>query len=684
MSEEKDKPKISFSSEKHKARFSAGDVNVSSQDTYNMHEVTRNLSEMLGKSAEPQIVRTDLQKKYDQSKIAFSSRDFYKSANGIEPKGYKRLADIEHKDIAQLDPYISAIISKRTSQATIVSRPSDSKFDKGCRVYEIGPLKQDDFDDLKQFKQHQNIRQIQMGSIMEWMQTCGNDDKELLNTLFVNADPTFKTCTLPEFVAAQVRNLLTFGRCGTQIFRDDSGLPVLFRPLAIETIYIGDPGQTLTLATRDEVAEDSIEDANALNAMPEEAKPQYYVQRIEGNNVNVWTEDDIKIWYFQKQAYFDLNGYPLSPIELAIYMVFIHQQTLGYLRNQFIKGMATKGIINIESTSSSPAGELSDEDLDNLRRDFHNYLTRNDNSAVTPIISGPVKINFVPLSITPQDMGFLQLEEHIIRAICSAFQISPQEMGYGNLSIGQGGLTQSNKQEEIIRGEETGLRMLLDVIFDGLNEILYENFPEAKELYRLTYVGVGEDTRDAAIQRQIAELQTTATLSSLWADSEKTTPVPYGGDVPLNNVFHQNVVPYMKYGVFMEMFFGEDGASKKPEYDFIINPNLNQAYQQLKVTPIQQQQQQAQLQLEQSEVQTQQIAQQMQQGEQQMQQQQQLQEQGQQQPQEQPQQGQPQGQEQGGDEGDVEKSLADEYIEKRKLKKSMRHYFKEWVAANND
>jgi hypothetical protein len=284
----------------------------------------------------------------------------------------------------------------------------------------------------------------------------------------------------------------------------------------------------------------------------------------------------------------------MSPIEQAVFMVFVHQQTLSYMRNMFIKGLLSKGILALESTN--PAVELSSTDLEEFRIQMHNFATRTDNSAVMPVLSGPVKANYIQLSPTPRDMEFLQIEEHVIRALCSAFQISPQEMGYGHLSLPQGGLTQSNKQEEIVRGEERGLRQLLDIVFDGINEILYDNFPEARDNFKLSYVGVGEDTRDAVVQRQTVELQTTATMESLFADSEKKDAIPYGGKVPLAPAFHQNVVRYMLYGVFMENFFGEEGASKRPEYRFIIDPQLNQAYQQLLIQPIQQQQQQAQIQ----------------------------------------------------------------------------------------
>ena len=69
-------------------------------------------------------------------------------------------------------------------------------------------------------------------------------------------------------------------------------------------------------------------------------------------------------------------------------------------------------------------------------------------------------------------------------------------------------------------------------------------------------------------------------------------------------------------GKFMESYFGMEGASKRPELDFIIDPSLNQAYQQLRMGVQQMQaQQQAlglqgqQMQLEMQQAQMQQAAQ---------------------------------------------------------------------------
>jgi len=643
--------------------------------------VEKQKRELMTKAVKPVTIKKNYSSKVDRSKTIFTSRALMTNFDNVEEKHWRRILDSELRELAQLDPYISAIISTRCSQASVIGRPSDSKFDKGTRVMELDPLNQDDFETMEEFYKASEARQKQMAYILDWIMNCGTTNKEILDYAFKDSDKDFKHCALHEFISAQVRNLLTFGRAATQTFRGENDAIDFFRPAPVETIRNVVDGEDIgEMSIGDDTAEQSQSDSSEYNKLKPEERPIAYVQKYDGQNINFFTEDDLKMWFFQKQALMDLSGYPLAPIEQAIYMVFTHQQTLNYLRNHFVKGLGNKGILAIESTD--PAAQLSEEDLDSLRREFHNFVSRNDNSAAVPIISGPIKLNYIPLAPNPQDMEFLQLEEHIVRALCSAFLVSPQEMGYGHLSVGQGGLAQANKQTELQQGEERGLRMLLDVVYDGLNDILYENFPEARKLYRIIYTGVGDDTKDTIIQRQTAELQTTATMSSLFADSEKTETIPYGGNIPLNPMFHANVIKYMKYGKFMEEFFGEEGWSEKPEYDFIIDPNLNQAYQQLKVTPIKMQKEQQVLALQQQEMQMASMEQQMQQGEQQAQ----MAEAAQQQPQ--PQQGQAQEEQQQPQQAPQEssgeqKSLRDEYLERKKLNKSMNYYFSEWMNAHN-
>lgn len=546
-------------------------------------QIRDGITSVLQKSVKKIEKDAAIEGKYPKSKasfnaIALGSRT---SASGnTEDKAWRRLSDQELRDLSLIDPYVGAIVSTRCSQAASIGRPSKSKFDKGFRVSEIEPLNREDFEDDEAYEREVKVKDAEMAAIMKWVMNCGTADKRVLDYAYWGCDPTFKKCSFKNYIESQTRNLLVFGRMADQIFRNADGVPVFWRPVPVETIRPAVRNQAIHINQNEDTFGSSLKDVEEYNKLTEEERPTSWIQQINGQDVNFFTDDDMKVHSYQMQALFDLRGYPLAPLEQALYLVFTHQQTLTYLRNQFVKGLCAKGILTIRSID--PQVELSSADVEEFKQQFENFVARNDNSATCPVLAD-AQVEFTPLNQTPRDMEFLQLEEHIIRALCSAFQISPMEMGYGNLSIGQGGITQGNKQEDIIKGEERGLRNLLDVIFESVNELLYENFPEAEGKYVVTYVGVGEDTRDSVVQRGLTELQTTATLGSLYADSEKTDSVKIGADVPLSNAYHQNVLRYMKYGVIMEKLFGEEGASEKPEYDFIVDPNLNQAYQQNKM-----------------------------------------------------------------------------------------------------
>jgi hypothetical protein len=635
--------------------------------------------QVLKKSVSPQKVPKDVESKYGRTKIVFGSRYNKASTDNIETKGYQRLADSELRQLSQVDPYISAIIATRVGQGAACGTLSESKFKKGMRVNDLDPLDQDAFASDEEYEQASEAREEQLSRIEQWVLNCGTTDQAVLNYTFNGLERTFKYCSLRQFLEAQIRNLMTFGRCATQILRNDDGLPVIFRPVPVETIAPVIDGENTGLARRKETADESVEDLMDYNALPYEERPKAWVQRIDGQDANFFTEDDLHVWDYQKQALFDLNGYPLSPIEQAVFMVFVHQQTLSYLRNQFVKGMATKGVIVLKSTNENI--QISDADIEDFKQQFHNFVTRTDNSAVTPVIGGPVELQWQPLSQSPKDMEFLQVEEHIIRALCSAFQISPQEMGYGHLSLPQGGLSQANKQEEIIKGEERGLRNLLDIIFEGINEIMFENFPEARKKFKISYVGVGEDTRDAVVARNQQELNTTATMQSLWSDSEKSEQLTLGATMPLAPAYHSNVLRYCFFWEIREKFFGEERAKENPAYWFIVDSNLNQAYQQLKVQPVKLQQEQAQIGLEQGK-------QQLEMGQAQMQQAAQQPAPGQAPA---PAEGQPapEGEQQEPQEGGgqpMKQSLRDRYKAGHVLQKShearLSSYFKEWVRVH--
>lgn len=605
MSDNKDKSKIII------------DTVKSEDDDFKLGRTS--LSNQIRKSVSDYRPNEEQKKKrrYKGSKVSFTSKYNNSSQFGDSlKKDKRRLTDAECKDLSLVDPYISSIINTRVSQVTPLADRAGSKFDKGIRVVDIQRLDKDSFENEQEYEDALKIREAEKEAILSWILNCGTADKDVLDEIYKGADPTFKYSGLKDYFQAQTRNLLTFGRMGRQNFRATDGTIVGFRPVPVETIEPVRPGEDVHLTgVNDQTTFQSVEDVKKYNKINEFDKPIAFVQVIDGFQANFFTDRDLVINNYQVQSFVDLNGYPLSPIEFALFLVYMNQHCLSYLRNQFVKGVLTKSMLVL--TSTDPSVNISDEDLVTFKAEMQNYASRTDNSSAIPVLAGPIKVDNVRLNDSMKDMEWPTLSNMIIRALCSAYQISPLEAGFGQLGD-SAGLGDVSKDNELIQGEERGLRLISDILLSDISDAVFDNFPQAKERYKIELVGIGNESREGVLQRQLQEQQTTATMNDMLSESDKNRLLSYGGDVPLNSLFHNNVVRYMKMGVFMEHYLGEKGASEKPEYDFIIDPSLNQAYQAEKWKMTAMNAKQTELALAQSEGQLQLMNQQMQQGQHQM------------------------------------------------------------------
>jgi hypothetical protein len=580
----------------------------------------------LEKSVKPVETDPNIEEQIEKSKVVFGlSSQRYEIDNVHQKTGNGRLMDKELRDIAQYDAIISLIVTTRANQCMTFGTKSRSKYDRGFILRERLPV-QDDPSIPADKKGEECLYRTQMAeTVSRWILNCGTTNQEVVDHVFHQSDTIFRYCTLSEYLAAQVRNLLIFGRCATQIVRNKEGVPLMFRPIPVETLLRVIDGRKLAPLSRSDkdVPEPAVDDIEEYNALPEGQRPVAYVQRVKGKTVSFFTEQDVMVTYLQKQAYEGLDGYPLSPIELGYFSILMHFHAQMYLQNSFQKGLGSKGFIVIKTPEG---GVVSKADVENFRKMFSNYVARNDNSATIPVISGPVEVKFEQLNATAKDLEFNNLYARVLQILCASFQISPHEIGFGALDPGdRSSVSDQMKQEQIVQGEERGLRQLLEMTFSTLFNVIGEAFPDVKKTFYLDAIGLGQNTKEGDLQLYQEELQTNGTFAKIWADSERSEAFPFGGHVPTSPIFHASVAKYMKFGEMREHFFLEKGASKNPAYDFIIDPALDQTYQSLKnqMPQMQAQQQALQLQSQQQQMQMadEQMKQQSQAAEQQSQQQ---------------------------------------------------------------
>lgn len=563
----------------------------------------------LSKSVKPLEENDLIKDKIEQSKAVFSLESRNASSNSLfEKKG--RMSDKELRELAYYDSIISLIVDTRANQSMAFGRKSANKYDRGFVLREVIPVQVDSSISQEEKTKEIEFRTELSNLIIKYVLNCGTSNKKILDHVFQGSDTTFKHCNLSEFLGAQARNLLIYGRCATQVIRTKEGVPVLFRPVPVETIFRVLDQAEVTLSGNDrDVADQSEDDLKDYKNIEKGRRPIAYVQRMDGKNVAFFTEDDLIVTYLQKQAHENLDGYPMAPIEKAFYAVSMHFYAQQYLQNSFTKGLATKGIINLKTQE---AGVVSPEQAEAFRKLFSNYVARNDNSATIPIVAGPIDVEFVPLNITAKDLEFNNLYQRVLMIVCGAFQISPQEIGFGALDSAKPTMGDTGKQEQIVQGEERGLRQLIETIFDLLNDLVGDSFPQAKDILKLEAIGLGQNTKEADLAIYKEELQTSGTFGKIWSDSERIDVFPFGGDVPTSPIFHASVAKYMKMSEFRHYFFHDKEALKDPALDFFIDPAINDAYQKLRGKIPQMQAKQLQLQTEQLALQTQQAEQQMQ------------------------------------------------------------------------
>lgn len=564
--------------------------------------------EPLEKTVKPVNIAEELDGQIERNKVVFGLESGKYNVDNIHQKTRGRLLDKELRDLAQYDAIVSIIVRTRSTQCMPFGYPSKNKYDRGFILKEINPILLQKNISQEEKENEATYRLKLSNAVAKWVGHCGITNKATLDYVFHNTDTAFKDCTFSDFLGAQARNLLIYGRCATQIIRNKQGIPMMFRPMPVETLFRVMDNRTISLTENDQdVSPEGQIESVEYKKLPKNKRPIAYVQRIQGKNVSFFTEDDIRMTYLEKQAYEGLEGYPLAPLELSYYSVLMHFNSQVYLQNAFAKGLGSKGLINIKTADG--AG-VSKQDLENFRKMFTNYVARNDNSATIPVISGPLEVQFIPLNATAKDLEFINLYNRILQILCASFQISPHEIGFGALDSGdKATVSDEGRQDQIVQGEERGLRNLLDKLFLTIDNIVSETFPEVKDIFRFEAIGLGQNTKEADLNLYKEELQTTGTFSKLWADSERGDSFPFGGEVPTSPVFHQSVAKYMKFAELRHYFFKEEGALDNPAYDFLCDPALDQIYQSLKVNEKQTAAAGQQEQLKQAQIQTQQMQQ---------------------------------------------------------------------------
>lgn len=462
-----------------------------------------------------------------------------------------RLSNKTLKDVSLRDWLISSIIQNRCDTLIRFARPQIRKFDMGYRIVKI-----------TENEEYTEDERQEIDNLEAFIYNCGR----LENT------PDDDKMLFGEFIKLIVRDALTFGHVAVEKVKTRGGALHRFRPLPAENVYLINKNlsrkqveDTMTAAKiYNQPKSDNDPIGDYVHNEPEIDYYKYVQMSGDSRPLAMFGDEDMIFRLFNPQNFADSNGYAYSPLELAIINVTNHMNTESYNSNFFTHGQAAKGVLHLKGTVTQSA-------LTAFRRQFYNLINGSQNAWRTPIIAGLDDVQWVPMAGGSKEMEYLNYNMHLMRAICTQFQIDPVELGLDLLVTGgKAFAAKDGNMAKVEFSRERGLYPLLMYIEDVINrDIIPAIDVEYSKKYKFQFEGYTDETPQTEIALLQAEMTVNKSMNDLLISARKDKIKHPVGDLNMNAAFWAIAEKNMTRGEIRETFFGDKGASKKKELQYI-------------------------------------------------------------------------------------------------------------------
>lgn len=479
-----------------------------------------------------------------------------------------RLTNRTLKDVSLRDWLVSSIMQVRVDTMIRFARPQADKFDMGFRI-----VKKDKDASVTEEEQ------AEMKALESFIYNCGRLDKT----------PKEDKVLFGNFLKLIVRDALTFGHISVEKIFTRGGALHRFRPLPAESVYLIDKRATkgqlkreLEEAIRTYHQPKSDNDPRSGEQVNEQPVDYFkYIQVGDGNRtLAVFGDEDLIFKLFNPQNFMDMNGYCYSPLELAILNVTNHLNVENYNANFFTHGYAARGILHLKGT-------VTQSQLISFRRQFYNTINGSHNAWRTPIIAGLDDVDWVSMAGSAREMEYINFNNHLLRSICTQFQIDPIELGLDYLvsATGRAPAGSESNRDKITYSRERGLYPMLMFIEDMINqEIIPLIDKQYAEKYMFKFEGFTDDTPQTEAALLQAEMTIHKSMNDLLRAGRKETIEHPIADLPLNQTFWALIEKNMTKGEIREFFLGDKGATKKRELQYIPGDPMFVGWQQMVMT----------------------------------------------------------------------------------------------------
>lgn len=489
-----------------------------------------------------------------------------------------RITNRTLKEVSLRDWLISSIIQCRVDTAARFSRPEHKRHEMGFRF-----LKRDSNTDYSE------AERSEIAQLEDFVYHCGRRE----------GVPAEDKILFGEFLKLIVRDAITFGHVAVEKVKTRNGGLHRFRPRPAESVYLINkqlPKAVIqsTAASAAKLAEPKSDNDPNLGqeyTTPEHQFEKYIQVSYDQRTLATFGDEDMVFKLFNPQNFIDSRGYCFSPLELAIITIRSHLDVENFNANFFTHGYASKGILHLKGT-------VTQQQLANFRRSFYNSITGVQNAWRTPIVAGLDDVQWVPISASAREMEYINFNNHLMRILCTQFQIDPLELGLDFLisSNGKSQMQAASSEYKINYSRERGLLPLLTFVEDMFNcDIIPALDQKLSEKYKFVFTGYTDETPQTEIAQLQAEVSVYKSMNDVLRQTQKD-PIPHKiADLPLSAAFWTLVEKNYTRGEIREMFLGDKGATDRKELQYIPGDPSFAAWQQFLATLVSQKDQKKQI-----------------------------------------------------------------------------------------
>jgi hypothetical protein len=483
---------------------------------------------------------------------------------GIWKRKLRLLPDEVLKRISIQDDLVAAIANTRSGQLSAFGRPQPDRFSTGYRL-EPSQGHTATLTEEAKAQLQQRIAEVE-AQLLTCGSTSGWDDKDAMN--------------MSQFLWMQARNAVIFGRISTEIIHVNDPMNPgqkkfhSFRPIDAGTVFRAAPYKEAADSVRKE-AFHLLETLKNRKLTPERFINDEYtwIQVIDGTPRQAFTSQECVVYNFYPTTDVELDGYPVTPLDTVITAVTTHINIGTHNKLYFQSGRATRGMLVVKSD------DVDEKVISFIRQQFNASINSVGNSWRMPIfgVGTDDEIGWYPIDNSARDMEFQYLSDSNARVILSAFQMSPEELpGYAHLSRGTNSqaLSESSSEYKLEAARDVGIRPLLGQFQNFINaSILPVLAPDLAKFCSVKFVGLDADTAEKESTRLQQDMAVHMTMDEVLEKVEKR-PIGkrWAGQFLLNPQWQQVIDKYMIVGDILEQFFGIEGASKDPRFQYVNNP----------------------------------------------------------------------------------------------------------------